>query len=536
MASQAIAVISPHRPPVRGVRRVAGLGCRDNGDLRRSGRGAWRWFRRTTSWPRFPAFWSTSTTTTFHQIELRWTEFSEQAATSEGHHRAHARRLSPELAARGRGALRPGNAEAGPARVRARLRVAWGLADQILSSASNFLVAFLAAAALSASNFGSFALALAVCSLVVYLARGLASDPLSAAHAADDGPAMHAAIRASATTALCTSFLAALGVAATGLLVGGNLGAVLLVAAVVLPGVALQDNLRYALLVARRPKAMFLNDLLWLVLQIPLLVLVVWQHSSPTLLMAAWGVAGNVAAVAGLMQTRVALGSPTTVGPWLRRHRHLWPFFVLDNLVLQATNVALLVILSLLATLSEVGGARAALLLYTPMTVLARGVVAVVVPEFARHAHDPVWVRRRSVTLGVLLVPVTLAWTLLMALIPDGLGRTMLGQSWEYAEPLVVLAGLTVAVAMFSTGSRGGDSGAAGRAHGFQCSHPRFGAGAGQRCCYRRGSLERRTRCHAPDGARLPAPDRDMAVVAETGDCSMSLAAAGTALWSPLGG
>lgn len=329
----------------------------------------------------------------------------------------------------------------------------WGLADQVVSSASNFLVAFLAAGALSASRFGSFVLALAVCSLVVFLARGLASDPLSTAHATDDEPALRAAVRASATTTVVASLLAAFGVAATGFLIDGELGAVLLVAAVVLPGIALQDNLRYALLVARRPKAMVLNDLLWLVLQIPLMVLVIWQDGGPTLLMAAWGLSGNLAALVGLVQARVMLGSPAAIRPWLRRHRSLWPFFVLDNLVLQATNVALLVILSLLATLEEVGGARAALLLYTPLTVLARGVVAVAIPEFARHARDVGWVRRRSVALGVMLVPFTLAWTGLMALIPDGLGRALLGQSWEYAEPLVVLAGLTTAVGMFATGT-----------------------------------------------------------------------------------
>jgi hypothetical protein len=331
--------------------------------------------------------------------------------------------------------------------------MAWGLADQVLSSASNFLVAFLAAGALSAARFGSFVLALAVCSLVVYLARGLASDPLSAAHATDDEPALRAAVRASATTTVTASILAALGVAAAGLLIGGELGTVLLVAAVVLPGVALQDNLRYALFVARRPQAMVINDLLWLVLQIPLMMLVIWQDGGPTLLMAAWGLSGNIAALVGLMQARVTLGPPAAVRPWLRRHRSLWPYFVLDNVVLQATNVALLVILSLLATLEDVGGVRAAMLLYTPLTVLSRGVLAVAVPEFARHAHDAAWVRRRSVTLGVILVPFALAWTGLMALIPDELGHTLLGQSWEYAGPLVVLAGLNAAVGMFSTGT-----------------------------------------------------------------------------------
>ena len=79
--------------------------------------------------------------------------------------------------------------------------------------------------------------------------------------------------------------------------------------------------------------------------------------------------------------------------------------------------------------------------------------VAVFVPEMARRADDPLFVRNRSFVLGLVLVPLTLAWTGAMLLVPDSVGDVILGESWRHAEPLVLLTGLTVAIAMFSTGT-----------------------------------------------------------------------------------
>ncbi len=338
--------------------------------------------------------------------------------------------------------------------MKGKLRVAWGLADQVVSSAANFLIAILAAATLSAADFGSFALAIALATLFIWLSRGLSSDPLSAAHAADEPEALRRASNASATVSIVAGLIGAALLALASIpFYDGILGPVLLMTAVVLPAVSLQDNLRYALLVAQEPRAMFMNDLIWLLLQLPLAGIVVASHGSPELLVLAWGLAGGVAALIALKQAGVHPASLGEARTYLRHHRSLWPFFVLDHLVYQATNVLLFVVVYALASASEVGGMRAALLLFTPLTVMSRGVVSVFVPEMARRAEDPEFVRRRSLVLGLVLVPLTLAWTGLMLLIPDVVGDWLLGESWKYAEPLVFLAGLTVAVAMFSTGT-----------------------------------------------------------------------------------
>lgn len=332
-------------------------------------------------------------------------------------------------------------------------RVAWGLLDQVLSSASNFLVTIIAARSLSASDFGAFAVAMAVCIVSVFLARGLASDPLCTAHAADEPAELGWAVRSGAGTAVATAVGAAFATALVGLALGGTLGRVLLVLAVALPGLTLQDYLRYVLIVRGQANLTFLNDLFWTVLQVGFLAVAITMDGGAASLLLAWAAAGNVAALLGLWQARTWVGGPRSLRPWLRRHRELWPFFVLDNLVYQATNLVLIVVISLATTLSQVGGFRAVMTLYAPLAIIGRGIVGVAVPELARRQDDPMAVRRASLAIAWMLTPLAVVWAGLMLLIPDDVGRALLGDSWELAEPLIFLGGASTAVSLFTVGT-----------------------------------------------------------------------------------
>jgi O-antigen/teichoic acid export membrane protein len=332
-------------------------------------------------------------------------------------------------------------------------RVAWGLLDQVVSSGSNFLVTIIAARSLSASNFGAFALAMAVSIMTVFLTRGLASDPLSTAHASDGPEDMQWAVRSGAGTAVAASVAVAAATVVVGLLIGGTLGTVLMVLAVTLPGLSLQDYLRFVLIVRGQAKQTFLNDLFWTVLQIAFLLAAIGLGGGVVSLLLAWAVAGNLAAALGLWQARTWVGGPRSVGPWLRRHRDLWPFYVLDNMVYQATNLLLIVVISLATTLAQVGGFRAAMTLYAPLAIIGRGIVGVAVPELARRQGDPMAVRRASLTIAWMLTPLAVVWTVFLLLLPDSTGRALLGDSWSLAEPLLLLGGASTAVSLFTVGT-----------------------------------------------------------------------------------
>lgn len=335
----------------------------------------------------------------------------------------------------------------------ARRRVAWGLLDQVLASASNFLVTIVAARSLSAPGFGGFAVALGVTAFSVFLARGVASDPLSTAHASDGPEELRWAARAGAFTTLATGLAIAAMTALAGLAVGGSLGAILLVLAIVLPGLNLQDYLRYVLIVSGRANRAFVNDLFWVVLMVPAMLLVIADDGGAPLLLLAWGAAGNLSALLGLVQARTWVGRPSLVVPWLSKHRRLWPYFVLDNVVAQGAQLVLVVVISAATSLAQVAGFRGAMTLYAPLAIIGRGVVGVAVPELARRRDDPRAVRRASLLLGGVLAPMALGWAVLTLLVPDSAGRALLGDSWALAEPLVLLGGVSAAASLFAVGT-----------------------------------------------------------------------------------
>lgn len=335
-------------------------------------------------------------------------------------------------------------------------RVAWGLLDQVVSSGSNFLATILAAMLLSAENFGAFALAMAVALVVVFLSRGLAGDPLATAHAADSPEDLRAAARMAAATTFFVTAACSVVIAVVGLAIGGVAGPVLVALAFLLPGLAIQDLLRFVLIIGGHAKRTFLNDTFWLVVQVPLMALAGAMGSGAVLMLLAWGVAGNLAALLGFWQTRTRLGGPGAMRPWLVRHRKLWPFFVLDNLVYQAINLIIVIVISLASTLAQVGGFRAAMTVYAPLAIIGRGIVGVAVPELARRRDDPLAVRRLGLAIAWALTPLGVIAAVLTQFVPDKVGSAVLGESWSLAEPLLLMAGAVTAVSLFTVGTVAG--------------------------------------------------------------------------------
>jgi O-antigen/teichoic acid export membrane protein len=325
--------------------------------------------------------------------------------------------------------------------------------DQVLASASNFVVVIIAAKTLSPPGFGSFAIAMEVYFVAAFISRGLASDPLAVAHVSDSDEGLRWAIRSGAATVVFSAGALAVVVAATATLLDGDLRRILLVLAVLLPGLALQDFLRYALIVRGQASRTFVNDLFWFVLQVPFLLVAIRLDGGVATLLFAWGVVGNLAALLGLVQARTHLGGLGEARTWLRRHRTLWPYFLLDNMVVRGTILVLLVVITAATTLAQVAGFRAAMTVYAPLTILGRGILGVAVPELARRADRPRAIQRGALVLSWAMAPLALAWAALTLLIPDEVGRAFLGASWEEARPLVFLAGINTAAGLFASGT-----------------------------------------------------------------------------------
>ncbi|HEY9379073.1 MAG TPA: hypothetical protein VIQ02_18500, partial [Jiangellaceae bacterium] len=81
-------------------------------------------------------------------------------------------------------------------------RLGWGVADQAISSLSNFALGIFVARTFGASSFGAFTLAYVTYTVVINAARGLATDPLLVRHSGDVHRRWRRATSAATGTAL----------------------------------------------------------------------------------------------------------------------------------------------------------------------------------------------------------------------------------------------------------------------------------------------------------------------------------------------
>lgn len=215
--------------------------------------------------------------------------------------------------------------------------VSWGLLDQVVSSGANFAFIVIAARSLAPEGFGTISLGLEMYFFTVFAARGVAGDTLTARFSGSSLRDLRAPTRSAAGVAVTLGLMVGLGTALVAVFTGTPVRGVLLVAAVALPVLVLQDFIRQALIVQGRARSACVNDLLWALLQLPMLWFAITLNSVPYMLFAAWAGAGAVAAIAGLVQLQVGLPSLLGVRAWLGDHRSLWPYLLGDNLLYAAS-------------------------------------------------------------------------------------------------------------------------------------------------------------------------------------------------------
>lgn len=331
-----------------------------------------------------------------------------------------------------------------------RSRSAWGVADQVVSSLSNLIVLILVARSVDPAGFGAFAIAVEVYLVTVFIGRGMSSDVLVTAHAADAPDELGRAARAGATVILAAGSVCGLVVGVVGLSIGGVLGNSLAALAILLPGLLIQDFVRSVFVVRQRPVGAFALDALWLLLEIPILLVATREHQDSVVMLALWGGCGVVVGGIGLAWTKLVPTGFTDARTWLIRHLSLWPYFVLENLIFRATILVVMGGLAATSGLAGVAGLRAATAIFSPVGVLGRGLVVIAVPELARRAATPALVRKGVRQLAWLLTPLPLLLAALLLVAPDRVGESLFGASWDLASPLLLLTAISAAGSMYT--------------------------------------------------------------------------------------
>lgn len=331
--------------------------------------------------------------------------------------------------------------------------ISWGLLDQAVASGATFLFIVFAATNLSAPEVGAIAFVFEFYLLSVFVARGIAGDPLTSRFAGSEETLLRDRIGAAATTAILSGVGIGALMAIGSVLAPQPLRSVLIVAAVAMPALVLQDFVRAALIVRGRVRSTFGNDTFWALGQLPAMYVAVLIHPSAPSVMGAWAATGGVAALIGLVQLRQPPASPRAASDWLRETRDLWPFYLADNLLYQLSALLLMVVVSATSGLAAMAGFRVAMTVYAPLSLIGRGVISVGVAMLARRRDDPVEVRRQAMRFATSLTPMAVAWGLLTLLVPTNVGQAFFGESWLEAEPVVFLASFVCASGLFATGA-----------------------------------------------------------------------------------
>jgi O-antigen/teichoic acid export membrane protein len=318
-------------------------------------------------------------------------------------------------------------------------RLGWGLADQSLSSITNFALALLVARTVSTAELGAFGLAFATYTLTLSATRAFCSEPLSVRYSATGRAEWREGAAASTGTALVLGTIAGLGCIAAGLLLGGTLRPSLIVLGVTMPGLIVQDTWRSAFFCNLRGSLAFANDLAWTIAQIALLgaVLVAGAGSTPAFLLA-WAGAANIAAVFGCVQAGF-VPLPQHTRRWLYQQRDLGPRYLIEAIARSAALTGAVYATAGFAGLAAAGALRAAQVALGPLNILNMGVTSPAIAESVRIARrSPRRMLQAVSILGVVLVVVFVAWGVAMYLLPASIGHMFLKRSWGPAHSVIL--------------------------------------------------------------------------------------------------
>ena len=334
-------------------------------------------------------------------------------------------------------------------------RLGWGVADQAMSSISNFAVNIYIARTLGSVQYGAFGLAYVTYGFALNASRGLATDPLLVRFSGTNIPTWRRAVASCTGTATVVGLVTGAGILAVATMLDGTARLAFLALGLTMPGLLLQDSWRFAFFALGRGGQAFINDAVWVLALLPaLVVLRVTGHANVFWFVLAWGASAGVGAAVGPLQARVMPRLPRA-DRWVSRHRDLGPRYLLEGILGSGSTQIRNYGVGLLLGLAAVGYVQAASTLMGPFMVIFFGMGLVTLPEAARLLRRSV--RRMmlfctAVGGGMAVLGLTWGVVLLVAL-PRGLGHLVLGQLWRPTYPLILPSTITIMGGCASAGA-----------------------------------------------------------------------------------
>ncbi len=321
--------------------------------------------------------------------------------------------------------------------------------DQGLSSLSNF-----ALIATIAHFSSSHALGLASVAYAVYL-LALGANRAASLELGLLGSGSTADIRNyQFTGSIAVSAAAAIAIGGTSLAMGSSITPYLLVIAIFMVPLGLQDQTRYRAFSEGRPIKAVAVDATWVVLFCGTVLILEASslHVSALGLLAIWALCGSVSTLVLLHRWTPAPIALRSGWSCARSHASLIRGYLVEYFMVTGVSQTTNVVIAAVAAPALAGSWRVALTYFGPVTVLNSALLIATIRRFTLDQRlFPGLALRRHLKLCAPLVLVTLAWALLGAgpLSPI-LGR-IFGASWPAARQMLLSLGFAYCAGVFVT-------------------------------------------------------------------------------------
>ncbi|MFE5095211.1 hypothetical protein ACFRCI_33855 [Streptomyces sp. NPDC056638] len=321
--------------------------------------------------------------------------------------------------------------------MKARTAIVCSVADQGVAALTNILVLVAAARLSTVADFARFSAVYLVFTVLLGVSGAYTGQPLVLRRGESD-EVRGACRSAVAFTLLTAASLGAL-LATVCLMLPGATARALMMLGLVLPVVLGQDTMRYAFSTLHLPHLALAGDALRLACVLG--ALAAQPYGAPAArLVGVWGLSALPALLlsAALLHRRVA-GTNLRLKVLLRRG-HLGRRFVVEFGVGNATSQLSVLGLGMVGNPLVVGALRGATTLFGPLNVLFTSATGFGPPLLGRLASERRRVRAAA-TLAAVLAATAAAWAIALALLPDGIGRHLLGDTWPTAAALLPATG-----------------------------------------------------------------------------------------------
>lgn len=307
------------------------------------------------------------------------------------------------------------------------------IADQAVSSISNFLAVAITANVATAGEFGQFSLGYAGLLLFLGAQRALIGETLLVKYSVAGG--LDAGVKAAVLGASVLVSAAAMPLLLAGAILTDESSRLLwLVIAASLPFVLVQDTLRYLFICEGRPSRALLIDGVWAALSIVSMAVVAFNAGAVWAVVLCWGGGAAAALFLGLVLLR-ALPSPLGGMRWLGANRNPGLRYLGEFSALNASTFVVLYFLALPLGAAGVGALRAAQLLFSPLNTAFSAIKMAVIPDLVRSRGTKAF-RKRLVETFVVVAALAGLWGAVVMFLPASAGTLLLGETWQSAAEL----------------------------------------------------------------------------------------------------